>query len=335
MNVDITSDTLLHDTYLIDSDTVGIRLQLRRRRRSDMHRASSRNTLLLMHGATFPGESLFDVPVDGISFMDVLAMAGFDVWAVDVRGYGGSTRPAEMMAPTDANPPLTPARVAVRDLATAADYILAENSIERLNLVAMSWGGSVAGIYASQHGERLEKLALVAPLWLSSRPLRIDAGQPLTAWRLARIDDFRQAWLAGVPVEHQEALLPSGWFEQWAVVTNATDPEAPEPNTIRAPGGALQDTREHWLADRPLYDPGAITAPVLLVHAEWDQDVRIDMMQDLFTRLDNAAYRRWIEIGRGTHMILMEPGRWQAFDAIVAFLREPNGTIREDGNMDR
>ena len=56
---------------------------------------------MLIHGATFPSESLFDVPVDDISFMDALATAGFDVWAVDARGYGGSTRPSDMAAPPD------------------------------------------------------------------------------------------------------------------------------------------------------------------------------------------------------------------------------------------
>ncbi len=48
------------------------------------------------------------------------------------------------------------------------------------------------------------------------------------------------------------------------------------------------------------------------------------MMQDLFKRFDNAAHRRWIEIGGGTHMMLMEPGRWQAFDEIITFLRAPS-----------
>ncbi|WP_376783245.1 alpha/beta hydrolase, partial [Mixta calida] len=184
-------------------------------------------------------------------------------------------------------------------------------------------------IYAERHSKYIEKLVLVAPLWLSNRPLRIDAGQPLTAWRLIHVDAFREAWLAGVPADRQEGLLLPGWFEQWATVTASTDPGAAEPGTIRAPGGAIQDVREHWLANRPLYNPSAITAPVLLVHAEWDQDVRVDMMQDLFKRFDNAAWRRWIEIGSGTHMILMEPGRWQAFDAIINFLKEPSHRIRE------
>jgi len=321
---DNTTSVLLRETYFIDSDTAGIQLQLLRRRRRDMGRASSGTTLMLMHGATFPSESLFDVAVDGASFMDVLATAGFDVWAVDARGYGGSTRPAEMAAPPDTASPLTRAEVAARDLASAIEYVLASNGIERLSVVAMSWGGAVAGIYAEQHGDSIEKLVLVAPLWLSNRPLRIDAGQPLAAWRQIQVDAFREAWLAGVPADRHASLLPSGWFEQWARVTISTDPDAAEPGTIRAPGGAIQDVRENWLAGRPLYNPGAITAPVLLLHAEWDQDVRVDMMQDLFRRFDNAAHRRWIEIGGGTHMMLMEPDRWQAFDEIITFLRAPS-----------
>lgn len=322
MNDTALATTLLRETRMIDSDTPGIRLQLRHRRRHDLPEITARNSVMLMHGATFSSESLFDVTVAGESFMDVLAMAGFDVWAVDARGYGGSTRPAEMQQAPERHPPLTRAHTAARDLAAAIEHVLDSNGIERLNLVAMSWGGSVAGIYANAHGEHIEKLVLVAPQWLSACPLRIDSGQPLTAWRLARLSAFRDAWLAGVPRARRETFLPLGWFEHWAAATRATDPDAPEPDTIRAPGGAIQDTREHWRANRPLYDPDAITVPVLLVHAEWDQDVRLDMMRDLFTRFENAAYRRWIEIGAGTHMILMEPGRRQAFDAILAFLGE-------------
>lgn len=328
---DTMSSLLLRETYLINSDTADVQLQLLRRRRRDTGRATSDTTLMLIHGATFSSESLFDVPVDGASFMDVLAMAGFDVWAVDARGYGGSTRPAEMAASPDNALPLTRAQVAARDLASAVEYVLAENDIERLSVVAMSWGGSVAGIYAEQHGKYVEKLVLVAPLWLSNRPLRIDTGQPLAAWRQIRVGAFREAWLADVPADRHESVLPHGWFEQWAAITAATDPDAAEPGIIRAPGGALQDVRENWLANSPLYNPSAITAPVLLLRAEWDQDVRVDMMQDLFGRFDNAAHRRWIEIGGGTHMILMEPGRWQAFDEIINFLKASSSLTQRGG----
>ena len=61
---------------------------------------------------------------------------------------------------------------------------------------------------------------------------------------------------------------------------------------------------------------------MLLVHAEWDLDVPLPVAQDYFTRLTGALYRRWVEIGEGTHMVLMEKNRLQAFRAIGDFLDE-------------
>lgn len=56
-----------------------------------------------MHGATYPSSVTFDFPIDGKSMMDLLAEQGFDVFAVDLLGYGKSTRPAAMDQPADAN----------------------------------------------------------------------------------------------------------------------------------------------------------------------------------------------------------------------------------------
>ena len=49
--------------------------------------------LLFVHGATYPAETAFDLPIEGVSMMDLIAMRGYDVYLVDVRGYGRSTRP--------------------------------------------------------------------------------------------------------------------------------------------------------------------------------------------------------------------------------------------------
>ena len=47
-----------------------------------------------------------------------------------------------------------------------------------------------------------------------------------------------------------------------------------------------------------------------------------DTVQDLFGRLSAAPYRRWVEIGAGTHMVVLERNRWQVLQAVVAFLQE-------------
>src|SRR5580700_7619965 len=54
---------------------------------------------LFIHGAGTPAEVSFDVPYQDYSWMAFLAHAGFDVFAMDMTGYGRSTRPAAMSDP--------------------------------------------------------------------------------------------------------------------------------------------------------------------------------------------------------------------------------------------
>jgi hypothetical protein len=49
------------------------------------------------------------------------------------------------------------------------------------------------------------------------------------------------------------------------------------------------------------------------------------MAQAVFGKLLSAPYRRWVEIGEGTHSVFMEKNRWQVFCAVDGFLAEnPN-----------
>ena len=49
--------------------------------------------VLFVHGAGTPAEVAFDVPYADYSWMAYLAAAGFDVFSMDMTGYGRSTRP--------------------------------------------------------------------------------------------------------------------------------------------------------------------------------------------------------------------------------------------------
>ncbi len=312
------------EDLMISSDTVGISVHLRNKRPAGLKTFSAERTILMMHGATYSSESLFDTPIGGLSFMDHLAGHGYDVFAVDVRGYGGSTRPPEMDAPPEASEPLVRTEVGMRDLASAVEYILKHRGITRLNLVAMSWGGSVAGAYTAANNGKVVKLALVAPLWLLKGPAPIDAGGRLGGYRNVPVLDFRERWLSAAPEAARSCLIPAGGFERWANISLATDPQGSSqaPPVMRAVNGPILDIREYWAAGKALYAASDIRVPVLLVHAEWDQDVPIASAQDLFLSLKHAPYRRWVEIGEGTHMVLLERNRLQALDAISQFLGE-------------
>jgi len=58
--------------------------------------------------------------------MDVLARAGFDVWCMDILGYGNSDRPAELSRPAEDNAPVVDTEHAVADAGRVVDGFLKE-----------------------------------------------------------------------------------------------------------------------------------------------------------------------------------------------------------------
>lgn len=62
-------------------------------------RALGDKVVLFIHGAGTPAEVSFDVNYEDYSWMAYLAKAGFDVFAMDMTGYGRSTRPDAMNDP--------------------------------------------------------------------------------------------------------------------------------------------------------------------------------------------------------------------------------------------
>lgn len=310
---------LTSQSWFIDSDTAGIQLHLRNRRRSDIDVFGGECTVMLMHAATYAGDSLYDIAHGETgSFMDYLAMRGYDVYSVDVRGYGDSTRPPEMRAPADANPPAISTDTAISDLGSAISHVIERNGLSRLNLIGMSWGGTVAGAYAARVPKHVHKLGLIAPQWIDDRSISIDTGGKLGAYRTVSREAARERWLGAAPDEQRKALVPRELIENWEQTTFGADDADP----YHAPNGVVQDRRDYWAAGRAFYDPGEIKAPTLLLHGEWDRDVPLDATQAYFRHLTGAAYKRWIEIGQATHMLILERHRGQAFEAIAAFLDE-------------
>src|ERR1700678_3304315 len=86
---------------MIPSGDAGIELFVRNKHLAG-HESSPDKILLFVHGATYPAETAFALPIEGVSMMDLIAMRGYDVYLVDVRGYGRSTRPPEMSQPPEA-----------------------------------------------------------------------------------------------------------------------------------------------------------------------------------------------------------------------------------------
>src|SRR4029077_5687537 len=137
------------ESYNIPSDSQGIDLYVRNKHPADVQTFSANRVLLYVHGPTYPSETAFDLPLDGFSWMDYIACQGWDVYLVDLRGYGQSTRPLEMAAPPAENRPIVPTEVAVRDVSSAVEHVLTRRGIAQINLLGWSWGTSIMGTYAA------------------------------------------------------------------------------------------------------------------------------------------------------------------------------------------
>ena len=312
------------DTMIASGDP-GIQLFVRNKHPAGKP-TSPDKILLFVHGATYPAETAFDLPIEGVSMMDLIAARGYDVYLVDVRGYGRSTRPAEMNQPPAANKPIVSTTVAAHDLGAAVDYILGKRKISKINVIGWSWGTSIAGSYTSGHNDKVNRLVLYAPQWIRNEPpppAATDA-PPLGAYRLVSKDSAKARWLKGVPADKQADLIPPGVFEAWANATWATDPESSKQNPpmLRAPNGVVEDSMKFWSAGKALYDPGRITVPTLLLHAEWDADLPSYLAQGYFAELKNTPYKRLIELSEGTHTVMMEKNRMQFFRELMGFLDE-------------
>ncbi|WP_431271241.1 alpha/beta hydrolase [Dankookia sp. P2] len=227
---------LATEEFMVPAKDPGIEIFVRNKRPEGMAAFTPGRTLLFVHGATYPAHTAFDLPLGGLSWMDYIAGRGFDVWCMDIRGYGRSTRPAEMSQPPEANPPLVRGDAAVADIGAVNAFIRQKRSLPRIVHMGWSWGTGLTGRFAADNPSVVERVVLYAPQWLREGPSLAAAGQTeeLGAYRWVTQAQAKQRWLTGVPPEKVAGLIPPGWFEHWAGVTWATDPEGQR----REPAGA-------------------------------------------------------------------------------------------------
>jgi pimeloyl-ACP methyl ester carboxylesterase len=313
------------ESYLIPSGDPGIQLYLRNKRPGAMTAFRADRTVLYVHGATQASETTFDLALDGQSWMDYIAERGWDVWLMDVRGYGGSTKPPEMDRPAADSPPIAPAAVAVRDVGAAVDHILGKRGLSRISLIGWSRGTALLGWYAGENPDKVHRLVLYAPGWIRPPSPVPGPSAPIPAYQAWTVEQARARLQSGVPPDKQATLMPSAWRDAWAAAALATDPvgAARTPPVVRSPGGPLQDNVEYWRAGKAMYDPSRITAPTLIVTAEWDGLTPPELGRALFARLTAAPAKRFVEVGGASHLVMLERNRVQLFREVQLFLEEP------------
>ena len=320
----LRSAALVAEEFRIPALDAGIELYIRNKHAAGVKRVGPEKILLYVHGTTQAASATFDLRLDGLSWMDYLALNGYDVYLVDLRGYGRSSRPPEMRAPAADNPPIVTTDVALSDFGAAVDFVLKRRGVPRLAVMGWSWGTSIVASYTARHNARINRLVLYAPVWLRDKPSPASLAA-IGAYQTWTVEQARINLQTGAPDEARAGLMPEAWFALWKEAALATDPEGARqsPPVVRSPNGAPKDSRDYWAAGKPYYDPGEITVPTLIVHGEWDGLLPASMAQAIYAKLAGAPKKRFVQIGGGTHMLMLEKNRAQLFHEVQLFLDEP------------
>jgi pimeloyl-ACP methyl ester carboxylesterase len=330
-------DVARHD-FFVDSDP-GTHLFVRevvQDRKGDKGKA-----ILLLHGARAPGVASFDLPVAGGSFAADLAELGFDVYVMDIRGYGRSSRPKEIEEPPDVHPSLVRSNEAVRDVDAVINSILRQRKISRVALFGWATGGQWASYYASLYPDKISALIVLNSLYRGDSPHPLlghgtDAEDPAHpnqfnhascgAYRLNDAKSMLRPWDRNIPQEDKSAWRDAAVAKAYVDAALASDPESNSqtPPSFRSPCGALEDS--FYLAiGRQLWDDSLITAPVLVLASEHDFWSRLEDRENQRADLVHSSKVRVVVIPGATHFVHLdrpERGRKLLMNEIVNFLSD-------------
>jgi len=282
------------------------------------HWPGAGDPVLYVHGATFPSDLSVGYRFGGRSWADHLLQRGFDVWAFDFAGFGGSTRPAAMSAPAAGVAPIGRAPEAVRQIRTVVDHIREVRNGARVHVIAHSWGGMAAGWFAGDHADAVDRLVMFGPI--ARRQIEgLPSPDRIGAWRDVSVADQLKRFVEDVPPDHLPVLIEPE-LAAWGPAYLASDPDAHgrTPPAVRIPNGPQADIIAA-MSGRLAYEPGRIAAPTLIVRGGWDSLCRDADAAWLLEAL-GAVEKAEIVVPAATHLMHLEHGRDGLFAATADWL---------------
>lgn len=281
--------------------------------------------LLLVHGAYFPGYVAFDTHCDGCSMMRDFARHGWDVFTLDLEGYGQSTRPPDMDTPAAFPDDSAPVReaVAVADVARVAAFIRQVRGIDKIHALGWSLGATTTmPFYAIAHPDTLASLVLFGGNYSNRGVLELPSAEQRQHWleqhRTTKV--FRRSPPTGAFFGTRDADLLPGVVQAWYEAATQ-DPQFGElGGHFREVPGRFIDADLH----RPIFDASRITVPTLVIRGERDTCATREDNQQLLQDLGSTV-KEYVEIPGGGHLLPWEQAHHKFYQAVRDFLNRVNG----------
>jgi len=291
--------------------------------------ASNGKVVLFVHGGTSPSVPDYDLQFKDYSWAEFLAKNGFDVFMMDVTGYGFSPRP-KMDDPCNVDPtvlnlellipnPLAAAcsspsygfRLTTRqsewaEINSVVDYIRALRGVDRVNLVGWSAGGPRIGGFAAHHPEKVDKLFFYAGSGgteSSTPPAQVPAiGYPMALQSHTRLMEERWNLLAVCDDQIDPDIQPVIWNTIMSSDTIGATWGTPPWNPVSTPSGGLMRSPVSTSWGWNVATEALITAPSLFIAGDADfAQSRINLYNDV-----GSDSKVLIKVTCATHFMLWE-----------------------------
>lgn len=313
---------------------------------------NSLGAVLFIHGGGTPSTAAFDVPYKDYSWMAYLAKEGFAVYALDLTGYGRSTRPPEMNNPCYLSKkdqqqfiPSLIAKTCAKtytqmltsnesdwaDMDAAINFILAQQKIKSLALIGWSQGGPRSLSYSQLHPGKINNLVLFAPAYGRDWPLTPPAEVTENGLMdTQNYSEFVTGWdkQLGCAGQVEESVRAVIWKEMLASDSlGATWGEG----VRRAP-----EQQWHWGFNRAI--AAKTNIPALLITGEFDQQVPPKTVHELYEDL-GSAHKVIIDLACSSHRANWETNHLLLFKASADWLKNKTiagtslGTLKLDAHI--
>ncbi|NYI02590.1 alpha/beta hydrolase [Cupriavidus plantarum] len=267
-------------------------------------------TILFVHGSSMAGQPTFDLQVPGrpdSSVMDWFAAQGFDTWCVDSEGYGRSSKHRDINFDI-AN--------GAADLAAATTYMTGHTGAERFLVYGISSGALKAALFAQQHPERVERLALDAFVWTGE-------GSPTLEARRKRLDE----WLSKNRRPIDNAFVHS--------IFNRDHPGTADDATVNAFADAIltlddsvpTGTYVDMCSKLPIVDPAKMPMPTIVMRGEYDGIASEEDLLEFFSLLPNSDKQFAVMAGIA-HASFQQKNYRMVYHILRSFFTQPAPVYR-------
>lgn len=302
--------------------------------------------VLFVHGAGTPAEVAFDVPYKDYSWMAYLAKGGFDVFSMDMTGYGRSTRPSAMDDPcnfseedqgqfvgnlipapcTPSHPtPMTTMGSDWNDIGAVVDHLRGLRRVDKVSLVGWSQGGPRAAGFAARNPAKVARLVVLAPAYVRASPL--EAPNPLLpgngSMTAQARTDFTANWdrQVGCPDQYEPAVSASVWSEMLASDSVGATWGTGVRRAPRVPT---------WGFNQAVV--AKMQTPFLMVAGAHDKQIPPERVRELYADL-GAKQKIFIDLACSSHNAMWEKNHLLLFQASLEWLKSGKVNGMAEGEL--